>query len=131
MPVGDDEGYPRGDGWRSARGGHGEGCRAACRGSAPYLRGAGAAQQHGPPRSRAALPGGAAAGARPGPARPGGGRSRSPAGVEGEFGSGKAAAEIYDAGGQSVKAVYHPQVGLKERKHIFNKKRGFAIQLRC
>lgn len=58
------------------------------------------------------------------------GRSRSPAGV-GEFGPGKAAAEIYDAGGQSVKAVYHHQVGLKERKHIFNKKRGFAIQLRC
>lgn len=59
------------------------------------------------------------------PAQPG-----SPAGL-GEFGPGKAAAEIYDAGGQSVKAVYHHQVGLKERKHIFNKKRGFAIQLRC
>lgn len=76
---------------------------------------AGAVQRRGRPRPWDALPGDAAAGAPPGPARSSpallrGSRSRSPAGV-GEFGPGKAAAEIYDAGGQSVKAVYHHQLG--------------------
>lgn len=93
---------------------------------------AGAAQQRAPrPAPGLCCPAVPRPGLGPVQPGPGGGRSRSPAGVEWEFGPGKAAAEIYDAGGQSVKAVYHPQVGLKERKHIFNKKRGFAIQLRC
>lgn len=143
MPGGNDEGHPARDG-RMDEGCPGRGAGLAAmlfpRAAVPALQAQGPLCRATPPASEDALPGSARD--RPGPAWSrevgfifwgwGGcrGGSRSPAGV-GVFGPGKAAAEIYDAGGQSVKAVYHHQVGLKERKHIFNKKRGFAIQLRC
>lgn len=109
-------GYPEGDA-RTPGAARGQlPCVPPCPGTASPARGA--APRHGR---------GSSGPARPGPAR------GAAAGLPLAWGArpGKAAAEIYDAGGQSVKAVYHHQVGLKERKHIFNKKRGFAIQLRC
>lgn len=120
---GADGGYPEGDERRGAQGGmgvHREGFRAGCRAPRP-------SRPLDPPLAGAVRRRGRGS-SRPYPVR---GEPQPVPRWRGEPWPGKAAAEIYDAGGQTVKAVYHHQVGLKERKHTFNKKRGFAIQLRC
>lgn len=125
IPGQEDEGYP---GWV-------DGCpeKTAASTAVPLSKAASPplqAQWLGPVTPEDVLPDGAKARpslAQSSPAR-GGGRSRSPTGI-GELWLGKAAGEIYDAGRQSVKAVYHHQLELKERKHIFNKKG--ASQFSC